>query len=502
MKTGIIYARYSSERQTEQSIDGQLRICTEYAERNGIVIVDTYIDRATTGTNDNRNAFQRMLKDSNKQAWDIVLVYKLDRFSRNKYEMAMHRKTLRDNGIKLVSAMENIPDSPEGIILESLLEGMAEYYSAELSQKVRRGMNESRHKGNFTGGYVLYGYKIENKKVLIDEDKAEVVRYIYNQYAAGVYVKDIIASLTARGILNRGKPFAKNTVYNILSNEKYSGVYRYKDEVFTNIYPRIVPERVFEIVREKIAENHYGKHDSNVVYLLKNKIRCGYCGKPITSESGTAKNGSIKRYYKCAGRKLGSNCHKSVMRKDVLEQLVIDTTLNVLSHYDTIDKIAELILQAHTKIVTEQSVLNILIQEKNEKQKAIDNILTAIEKGIITHSTKKRMDELETRLEDIESKILVERSKEKSQITKEEIMRYIKTAIKKEPKQMIKMLVKEIVLFDDKMEIYFNFIDKKRPDDFDHQAFLFYSDCFDYSKFYKVKEENTSSYLINLALYG
>lgn len=199
MKTGIIYARYSSERQTEQSIDGQLRICTEYAERNGIVIVDTYIDRATTGTNDNRNAFQKMLKDSNKQAWDIVLVYKLDRFSRNKYEMAMHRKTLRDNGIKLVSAMENIPDTPEGIILESLLEGMAEYYSAELSQKVRRGMNESRQKGNFTGGFVLYGYKVENKKVLIDEDKAEVIRFIYNQYAAGVYVKDIIADLTARG---------------------------------------------------------------------------------------------------------------------------------------------------------------------------------------------------------------------------------------------------------------------------------------------------------------
>ncbi len=123
MKTAVIYARYSSDRQTEQSIEGQVRVCNDYAERNDILIVNQYVDRATTGTNDNRDAFQQMMKDSDKKAWDFVLVYKLDRFSRNKYEMAMHKKTLKDNGIKLISCMENIPDTPEGIILESLLEG-------------------------------------------------------------------------------------------------------------------------------------------------------------------------------------------------------------------------------------------------------------------------------------------------------------------------------------------------------------------------------------------
>lgn len=135
MKTGVEYLRYSSDRQTEQSIEGQKRVCDEFAKRNDIVIVDTYIDRAMTGTNDNREAFQQMLKDSDKKAWDFVLVYKLDRFSRNKYEMAIHRKHLKDNGIKILSAMENIPDTPEGILLESLLEGMNQYYSEELSQK-------------------------------------------------------------------------------------------------------------------------------------------------------------------------------------------------------------------------------------------------------------------------------------------------------------------------------------------------------------------------------
>ena len=162
MKTAVIYARYSSDNQTEQSIEGQLRVCQDYAERNNIVILKTYIDRAMTGTNDNRPDFQQMIKDSANKEFEYIIVYKLDRFSRNKYETAKNKKILKDNGVKLLSAMENIPDTPEGIILESLLEGMAEYYSAELAQKVKRGMKETRIKGNFTGGTIIYGYKVEN----------------------------------------------------------------------------------------------------------------------------------------------------------------------------------------------------------------------------------------------------------------------------------------------------------------------------------------------------
>ena len=224
MKTAVIYARYSSERQTEQSIEGQIRDCNEYAERNDIVIVDMYIDRAMTGTNDKRNEFQRMLRDSAKRAWDFVLVYKTDRFGRNKYELAMNKHTLKTNGIRLIPVKENIPEGPEGIILESLLEGMAEYYSAELSQKVKRGMRETRNKGNFTGGYLPYGFKKDGKKVIVDVDKAEVVRFIYEQYAKNVYVKDIIAALTDKGILNNGKPFAK-TRYTAFCKMRSMSVY-------------------------------------------------------------------------------------------------------------------------------------------------------------------------------------------------------------------------------------------------------------------------------------
>jgi len=119
MKTAVIYARYSSDNQNEQSIEGQLRVCQDYAQRNDILILNTYIDRAMTGTNDNRPDFQKMIKDSNNKEFEYIIVYKIDRFSRNKYETAKYKKILKDNGVKLLSAMENIPDTPEGIILES-----------------------------------------------------------------------------------------------------------------------------------------------------------------------------------------------------------------------------------------------------------------------------------------------------------------------------------------------------------------------------------------------
>jgi len=462
MKTAVIYARYSSERQTEQSIEGQIRECTAFAKRNDILIVNTYIDRAMTGTNDNRNDFQRMLKDCTKRAWDIVLVYKLDRFSRNKYEMAMYKKTLRDNGIKLVSAMENIPDSPEGIILESLLEGMAEYYSAELSQKVKRGMREGRIKGHFSGGAVLYGYKVINKKIYIDENASQIVIRIFQEFAAGKFVKDIITDLTNEGIYHNGKPLGRNTVYKLLRNEKYIGIVRYGNEVFTNIYPQIVPNALFEVVQEKINNNRYGKHDSDAIYILKGKIRCGYCGKTITSESGTAKSGEVKRYYKCHGRKNEKNgCQKDTIRKETIESLIVNSTLKFFEDRHNLSTVADKILELHQKRVTDTSVLNLLLEEKASLTKSIDNILDAIAEGYRSSKTKEKLEEFEAKLDIVEGKILIEKAKEKSSISKEDIIKFISKCIKKEPLQMIKLLVKEIILFDDKVEIYYNYIDKK-----------------------------------------
>lgn len=163
MKTAAIYARYSCENQTEQSIEGQLRVCQEYAASLGILIVETYIDRAMSGTNDNRAAFQQMLKDSSKKQFQYVIVYKLDRFARNKVESVINKKTLQDNGVALLSAMERITDTPEGRMMETILEGFNQYFSEELTQKVNRGLRESWLKGNATGGHSVFGYDIIDK---------------------------------------------------------------------------------------------------------------------------------------------------------------------------------------------------------------------------------------------------------------------------------------------------------------------------------------------------
>ena len=269
MKTGTIYARYSSNNQTEQSIEGQIRVCREFAQRNGIVIVGTYIDRATTGTNDNR-------------------VYKLDRFSRNKYEMAIHRKHLKDNGVKILSAMENIPETPEGVLLESLLEGMNQYYSEELSQKTLRGLRETRIKGNFPGGRINFGYRVKNQKAVIYEEEAAIVREIFSRYANGARLIELVDELNERGILDKGKKFSTTVLYYMLENEKYIGLHTNRGVTYDNIFPAIVSREVFDTVQKRILANKYGKHVPDIDYLLKGRVFCGYCGKPLHSATGTS----------------------------------------------------------------------------------------------------------------------------------------------------------------------------------------------------------------------
>lgn len=474
MKVAVIYARYSSDSQTEQSIDGQLRVCREYAQRNDILIVDTYIDRAMTGTNDNRPDFQRMIKDSSNRQWEIVLVYKLDRFSRNKYETAIHKKTLRDNGVKVVSAMENIPDSPEGIILESLLEGMNQYYSAELAQKVSRGMKETRRKGLYQGGGLLYGYKIDGRKIVIDETTAPIVRYIYTHYAQGETVRTIIDYLTKNNILRNGKPFVLNSIYNILRNEKYSGVYKHADEIIDNMYPQLVSTEIYNQVREKVNANKYGRHSVKTDFLLRKKLICGYCGQPMHGESGSTKNGTRFYYYKCNGRKKRINtCNKSMVRKEIIEDLILNATIKSLSE-NNIDYIVSRLSELHNKKSKHNSLIPILEKQKKQVESALQNLVSAVEQGIISKTTNQRLHELESQQETIEQQLFTEKNKVSVQISDADIRKYYEQALKKNGKLLITYLIKKVVLFDDKVIIRLNSPLKENPDD--DSGFLFYSD--------------------------
>ena len=198
---GVIYARYSSDSQREESIDGQLRECYAFAEKQGISIIDTYIDRALSAKTDNRPAFQQMIKDSDKQKFDLVIVWKLDRFARNRYDSARYKNTLKKNNVKVVSATETISQNAEGILLESMLEGYAEYYSVELSEKVTRGMTENALKCKFNGGTVPIGYVINKDQMFeVDPVKAPYVVAAFQAYADGKTIKEIVEMLNAKGV--------------------------------------------------------------------------------------------------------------------------------------------------------------------------------------------------------------------------------------------------------------------------------------------------------------
>ncbi len=474
MKTAVIYARYSCESQTEQSIEGQLRVCKEFALKNDYLIVDKYIDRAMTGTNDNRNDFQKMLKDSTKKHWQAVIVYKLDRFARNQFESVINRKKLADNGVGLISAMENIPDSPEGKLFMSIIEGYNEYFSEDLRQKVKRGMRETRRKGLYQGGAVLYGYKVSSRKLVIDEPCAKVVNFIYEQYALDLSVSEIIKLLTQKGILYKGKPWVKNTIYGILSNEKYSGKYYHEDELVDNMYPQLIPNDLYSIVREKVEKNRFGKRSSSTVYLLKHKVTCGYCGKSISSETGTAKNKSIKHYYKCIGRKKYQNgCIGKPLQKEALEDLIVQNTITQLNKPEVMNNIIKGLLKQQDIMTESNQTLELLLAEKVGAERALENVMQAIEKGVVSKTTSKRLSELEIQLENIEKQILIERAKTIKTISRDEIRTYYNKALTLCPSLLINVLIKEIIIYNDKIEIYYNSPIKTSPDK--NQGLLFLS---------------------------
>ena len=466
MKTCVIYARYSSNNQTEQSIEGQIRVCREYAQRNNLAVAGTYIDRATTGTNDNREQFQKMLKDSDKKAWDYVLCYKLDRFSRNKYEMAIHRKHLKDNGVKILSAMENIPETPEGVLLESLLEGMNQYYSEELSQKTKRGLRETRIKGNYMGGPINYGYKVVHEimdeqvaaKVAVNDDEALVLLRIFEAYAAGNRIPDIVRELDDRGIKNRGNPFTVNSIYFMLQQEKYTGVYNFNGETFTHIYPAIIPKELFQIVRKRIDKNKTGKHVIGVDYILMGKCFCGYCGRQLRSAAGTTTDGTILRYYRCPYSKKDQNCHNKSVRKESLEEIVTNALAEELTKSDNLKILTNKVFELYCE---NQNDSNLRRYEKElaATDKAITNILKAIEEGIFTPSTKQRLTELEEKKTHIEQAIIVENAKEKNLLTRADIERYICDAVKLTAKRMLELLVERIDVYADKICIKLKYYD-------------------------------------------
>ncbi len=468
----VIYARYSSHNQTEQSIEGQLRECNKYANNNDITIVDTYIDRAISGTTDKREQFQKMIKDSDHGFFDAVITYKIDRFARNRYDSAMYKSKLQKNGVKVLYATEHIPDEPIGIMLESLLEGMAEYYSEELSQKIKRGMKESAYKCKALGGPVPLGYKVNSdKKYEIDVEKAPIVKMVFELYDKGFTSHDICTKLNKMGFkTSRGGEFKKNSLWVIFRNKKYIGVYEGAGIVVEDGIPAIVDKDLFERVQKRLG--NVGKRPavkkSNVDYKLSGKIYCAYCGAYMIGESGTSKHHGRKHYYyKCGSRKRNMKCNKKTVRKEWLESVVVNHTVKYVLQPAKVDFIAKKCVELSEKERKDDTELKTLKKQLNDVQKSIDNIMAALEQGIWSGTTKERLEELES----AKDKLIFEIdmcSIKHPRLTEDHIIYLLskfcspeKVGTDEYTTTIIKTFVNSVHLSNDKMVITYNLTNKK-----------------------------------------
>ena len=461
--TAVIYARYSSDNQREESIEGQIRECTAYAEKNGITIVKHYIDRAISAKTDNRPEFQQMIKDSDKTLFDIVLVWKLDRFARNRYDSARYKTQLKKNGVKLMSATEIISEGPEGIILESVLEGYAEYYSADLAEKVVRGQTENILKGRCNGGRGTFGYTLDSeRKFHIDPLTSPFVLESFKKYNEGSTMKEIRDWLNENGIKNPvGGAFTYNSVEHMLKNRRYIGELKFRDVVVPDAIPPIIPLELFEDVQEKIAKNKKApaRRKAEDDYLLTTKLFCGYCGALMFGESGTSRTGEVHRYYKCATAKKHKGCKKKTVRKQWLEDLVVNQTMQLVKDDAAMESIIAKVMELQNKENT-----NIPLYEKQlrDAESGIQNMLNAIQAGILTSSTKERLEQLEETKRELEARIAEEKLA-KPKVTEEFIrfwllrFRKLDMSLKDQRQALVDTFINSIYLYDDKVLITFNY---------------------------------------------
>lgn len=423
----VIYARYSSHNQREESIEGQIRECQDFAARNGFVVIGEYIDRALSGKTDDREDFQRMIKDSEKGHFDAVLMYTLDRFARNRYDSAMYKAKLKKNGVRVYYAKQTIPDGAEGIILESVLEGMAEYYSENLSRNVRRGMNENALQGKVTGGVCLGYRKGKDDKFEIDPVGAKIVQEIFQLYATGMSATQIVKHCNERGYQTaRNRPFTRNSLRTILQNRKYIGVYEYENVVIEDGIPPIIEKELFDRVQATFKHNHAARAKSKAKtdYLLTTKVFCGHCGSNMIGECGTSRHGQTYHYYKCGHRKRGQSCSKKTEKKDLLERLVVQHTVEKVLTRENIEVIATNAIALIEREAADNTLRIAYEKELKDVQKRIKNLLDLMEQGIFTDSTKERLLELESRKKDLERNIARENAK-KPRLSKERIIHWL-----------------------------------------------------------------------------
>ena len=465
----VIYARYSSTQQTENSIDGQLRECRRFAEYHGYTILAEYIDRAKSGTSaEERTDFLRMIADAKKQQFAFVIVYRFDRFARNRYDSVVYKRQLATSGVRVISTAEAVTDGPDGAILEAMYEAMDEAYSRRLSTITLRGIREAARKGIWCSA-VPFGYGTEDKRLVIDDREAAAVREIYTQYAEGKTKSEIAKWLNAHGYkTRRGNAFTCANFNTILTSPVYIGSGKCRDiEVET---PIIIDRDLYDKVQQLLTANApaRGKKTDKRYFALTGKLYCGHCGSAMVGDLGTSQNGTVHAYYTCSHRKtthgVSGKCRKKSERQDFLEWYIVRQTM---SHVLTDSRIAE-IAQRIEKLSQEDQKNNGLREAEN-RQKEINRELDELtyrlivtRNQLIVDRINKRADELAAELEIVEADISRLRMQIDRTMTAAQIEQYLRALKTGDPldedfrRRIINTFIQRVYLFDDKILVYYN----------------------------------------------
>lgn len=465
----IAYYRFSSHAQNEASIDQQREAAQNYAAAKGFTIVKEYEDRAISGTTEDRPGFQRMLSEVGKMRPAALIMWKTDRLGRDRYTLAISKKTIRDAGCQIHLVAEAVPtDAPEAVLMEGLLESMAEFYSKQLRQNTIRGMRYNAENGLYNGCKML-GYTVdENKHYVIDPATGPVVQRIFADYASGKSLKTIVDELNEQGIRSSiGGQFTSNSLRRILHNRSYTGVYRYSDIVVPGAIPPLVSDELFEKAQARFDKNKRkgpqivsGEDGKTTVprYWLTGHLFCGNCGGAMQGLSGTSKTGAKYYYYACAEQRR-HRCKKRPVKKELIEWLVVQTLELTLNDSECLASLAVDAAAYHERYYKDAAYIDGLVAEQKENQKALDNLVKAIEKGIFSESTQQRLAVLEAQKKALTEAIETEKLKARMTEDEHSIKAYFQkfaNANLKDPEireMLLDYFIDKIYVYDDHLEI-------------------------------------------------
>lgn len=485
------YARFSSDGQREESIEAQLRAINEYAERNNYTLHKVYADRGISGTTDNRAEFQRMIDDARNGKFDVILVHKLDRFARNRADSAIYRKELEKYNVKLISVLENFDDSPEAIILQGVIESYNEYYSKNLRREVMKGLKENALTCRFTGGVPCLGYDIDKStlKYVINNFEAEAVKLIFKMYLAGEGYTSIINELNRNGFkTKRGSSFGKNSLYEILRNEKYTGVYIYNKSVHPDEsgkfnrhatksnediiridggIPQIISKEDFDKVQMKMNERRKrtAAYKAKQEYLLSGKIVCGECGSTYAGNSRKVKGKDLVYIsYNCTKKNGKAKCHNTGIQRDMLEKIILEQlsekVFNESILPDIIEKYNDFALNKNSEFVLRQREIKERIKETEKGISNIVDLVVSTGSAALTDKlkeleiTKSQLQESLLETEQKISEMTIDANKLKLALRKAKKM--LGSGTLKNRKAIVQQYVKEVRIYKDRVIVEYN----------------------------------------------